>query len=177
MKDPISIIADLGVPTESFSAAIHHFYDRVDFSKDRYESLIAEIIGLDNPPTFESIKEAKLYFLYTIQETVRAFNTGTVPDMDDLWDAIVVKTKTMIARSPWSIKEYDTYATGEPKLDAMGKPKPKKGAKKELARQVYLDNNHRTMKRKEWIELLMEKVGLSQGGASTYYANLKKEYS
>ena len=81
MKDPISIIADLGVPTESFSAAIHHFYDRVDFSKDRYESLIAEIIGLDNPPTFESIKEAKLYFLYTVQETVRAFNTGIIPDM------------------------------------------------------------------------------------------------
>ena len=42
-----------------------------------------------------------------------------------------------------------------------------------IAKKVYEDNKGKVTARKDWIALLVKEVGLTEAGASTYYANLK----
>lgn len=140
-------------------------------SKEEMESRVAILLGHKEPPKFDNTKTARIAYGYAIQETI---NTKGNPD----WVTIMDKMEKFIADSPWSVKDYEVFShdsDAPPKLDAMGVPKKKKGAKKALAIEVYnrekLTDPDRS--RKDWIELLMEEVGLSKAGASTYYASLK----
>lgn len=177
MKAPLEVIADLGIPTDNYIAAAMSVND-LSFEKSLFESYIAEIIGMPQAPVFENDKATRIYFGYTVQETVRAFSTGNVPDMEDVWDTVVARASNFIEENTWSVKEYrdELNEDGTAKLDAAGNPKQRKGAKKEQAIKVWNDNADKqdTLSRKEWIALLCEEVGLSTAGASTYYANLKK---
>ena len=86
---------------------------------------------------------------------------------------------SFVDSSPWIFAKPDVpySSVGPAKLDAVGNPKRRKGAKKELAIKCYKENkelaDENKWARKDWIKCLMEEVGLSEGGASTYYANLK----
>jgi hypothetical protein len=187
MKAPLEVIADYGIPTNSWLDATQYVttadedisYQRPGIGtlpKEEYEKRIAEVLGLDAVPEYESQKIARIYFGYTVQETIRNFQVG-VPDMEWLWNDINQRAEKFMIEHPWAIKEYvNEDEDGEPKLDAAGNPKQRKGAKKELAKKVWADNADKqaTMPRKEWIALLCEEVGLTPAGASTYYANLKK---
>jgi hypothetical protein len=107
---------------------------------------------------------------YAIQETIE--NNGNAE-----WLVVMNKMNKLIAHSPWSVKDYEafTHESDAPaKLDAVGVPKRKKGAKKQLAIEVYNREKGTERTRGEWIELLMGEVGLSKAGASTYFAGLKK---
>lgn len=177
MKAPLEVIAEYGIPTNSFVAAIVALSDKVDtgrliLEKSWCEKEVAEIIGMEQPPVFETEKHAGLYFQYAVQETIRAYNEATdVPDMDVVWEKVQLRINKLVEEMPWTVKEYTT----EPKLDDEGKPKPKKGAKKELAKKVYAEQiEGKVSTRKEAIEILVKEVGLTPAGASTYYANLKK---
>jgi len=188
MKAPLEVIADYGIPTTSWLEATSYVTtadEDIDYqrpgigtqTKEEYERRVAEVLGLDAVPEYDSQKIARIYFGYTVQETVRNFNSGDRIDMEWLWDDINRRAQTFIVEHPWAVKEYVSEdEDGEPKLDAAGNPKQKKGAKKELAKKVWEDNADKqtTLKRKEWIALLCEEVGLTPAGASTYYANLKK---
>lgn len=188
MKAPLEVIADYGIPTNSWLEAAQFVLtadEDIDYQrpgmgslpKEEYAKRVAEVLGLSAVPEYETQKIARVYFGYTIQETVRNFLSGDRPDMEFLWMDINRRALKFITENPWSVKEYVSEDDdGEPKLDAAGNPKQKKGAKKELAKKVWADNADKqtTMKRKEWIALLCEEVGLTPAGASTYYANLKK---
>ena len=96
------------------------------------------------------------------------------PDIggQELVDLAFEKAKTFIENHSYVFAVPDEDA--EPKLDAIGNVKPKKGAKKELAIKVYNEKiRNKDVTRKDAIAILMEEVGMSAGGASTYYANLK----
>jgi hypothetical protein len=182
MQSPIDTIISYGIPTTSYIEAAQYVMNddpengRPFFglwSQERYETGIQSIIGLTAIPKYINLKTARLVFGYTVQETIKTFNSGIIPSMEDVWTDVTTKSAEYIKNHPWSVKDY-TQADGEPKLDAAGNPKQKKGAKKELAREVWNENKHKEMSRKEWIALLVELVGLTPAGASTYYAGLKK---
>lgn len=185
LKTPMRVITDLGIPTDSIVHAVQHIQSQEDthhyntfgpYSQQEYEEMITEIIGLDTTPSYASWKIARIYFGYTVQETLQAFNTGDVPDIEHLWDVINTRAEYFMKDQPWAIKEYTTDdSDDEQNLDAAGNPKQKKGAKKEAAKRVWNDNpdKQKSMSRKEWIALLCDEVGLSPAAASTYYANLK----
>lgn len=176
MKTPFEVITSYGIPTHNWVEAAQFVLATDLQTKSEYERRIVEVLGLTAVPHYESQKVARVYFGYTIQETVRAFNSNAIPDMEALWEDINKRARKFITENPWSVREYTNEGDdGEPKMDAAGNPKQKKGAKKELAKNIW-DNNvdkQKTMKRNEWIALLCEKVGLTPGGASTYYTNLK----
>jgi len=185
MKSPIQVITDYGIPTDSIIHAVQHIQSTEDthhyntfgpYSQQEYEQMITEIMGLDVTPSYDSWKIARTYFGYTVQESLRMFNTGDIPDMDELWKEINRRAEHFMKEYPWAITDYTAEAAeDDQKLDASGNPKQKKGAKKEAAKKVWNDNfdKQTTMARKEWIALLCEQVGLSPAAASTYYANLK----
>jgi len=185
LKSPMRVITDLGIPTDSIIHAVQHIQSQDEthhynifgpYSQQQYEKMITKIMGLDATPSYDSWKIARIYFGYTVQETLQAFNSGDIPDMDELWKTINSRAEYFMKDHPWAVKEYVTENLDEEqKLDASGNPKQKKGAKKEAAKKIWNNNpdKQKTMARKEWIALLCEEVGLSPAAASTYYANLK----
>ncbi len=185
LKSPLRVITDLGIPTDSIIHAVQHIQSQDEthhynifgpYSQQEYEQMITEIMGLDETPTYDSWKIARVYFGYTVQETLRMFNTGDRPDIDELWIEINRRAEHFMKDQPWAIKDYTAEAAEDnQKLDASGNPKQKKGAKKDAAKKLWDENPDKqtTLARKEWIAMLCEEVGLSSAAASTYYANLK----
>lgn len=165
----IEKLALIGIPTRSPSAAVQHMRDAGWFEKldEDYKYLIADLGGADSPT--EDSRELNFTFRYLVTEAIE----NSELKGKELVAVAYEKAKDFIASHQYVFATPD--ADVPPKLDAAGNPKPKKGAKKELARKVYdeqIRNKDKT--RKEAIEILVAEVGLSPAGASTYYANLKK---
>lgn len=177
MKAPLEVLEEFFIPTHSFIAAVTHLSNLEEkagwWRQDEYEEFTAEIIGLTPHPRFENQRAARLYFHYTVQETVRAFinAAGELPDMEEVWADVGRRVKGFIAANPWSIKEFDGEQT-----DENGNIKPKKGEKKEQALSLYKKMNDGKTTRTSIINALMEEVGMTKAGATTYFHNLKKEY-
>jgi len=179
----IELIKEWGLPTNDpvtlVQAAKNHdpFNGRhysVALDLEQLADRITQLIG--KTPELENIKHGYLVYGYALQETLRGERTG-----DDLYKDVIRRTNDLIKQSPWSTKIYDTYKPdddGKPKVDALGKPKQAKGAKRKKAIAVYREFENQAAQEKwsrsKWIELLMEKVGMTKAGASTYYAGLKK---
>lgn len=170
MKTPLEVIKGFGAPTDSYIAAVGFFNEKPMMTKEEYERGYSEIIYGEGTVEFLTHKHARFFFLYAVQETIRV-SQHAVPDMDEIAKDVEFRVNALEAKHPEMFKDYET---GEVKMDATGKPKPKKGAKKDHAKRVYADEIHgRGLSRKDAIALLAEKVGLTVAGASTYYANLK----
>lgn len=172
MQTPLEIIAGYGAPTNSYLAAIKHFGERESLPKQVCESRIAEIIGAEIAPSLSNEKEANLYFLYTIQETVRAFQGATIPEMADVWDEAQSRAKKFIETHPWTIKEYNNESVDP----ITNQPKQRKGAKKEQSEELYKEMNDGKNDRVAIIQAFMDQLGMSKAGATTYFHNLKKTF-
>ena len=170
MKTPIEVIQGFGAPTDSYIRAIGYFNEQPMMNKEQYERGYADVVGVEDVVVFDTFQHARFYFLYAVQETIRVAAT-TIPDMAEIADDVDRRVKALEAKHPEMFKDYET---AEVKMDATGKPKPKKGAKKDLAKKVYAEKiEGMNLKRKDAIAILAEEVGLTPAGASTYYANLK----
>jgi len=170
MQTPLEIIESYGAPTGSYIHAIRFFReDHAPLTKEECEKGVAEIIGMDGVPSYRNQKEATLYFLYCVQETIRAYNTGEIPDMSEVWNDVVRRATEYISSSPWAVKDYDSEQTADD-----GTPKQKKGAKKEQSRALYVKLNDGSHTRDDIINAFMDKLGMSKAGATTYFHNLKK---
>ena len=174
IKTPLEVIDEYGVSVTSYIKAVQALRE-MPFAKSDYESGYNRIIGTETFIIFETDYEAKFHFLYAVQETIRASYSADVLDMAEIASEVERLIEKLRIKHPTLFKTYENVDEfGSPKLDAIGKPKRKKGAKKELAKSVY--NQHirdKGLTRKEAIAIIMEKVGMSQQGASTYYHNLK----
>jgi len=164
----IEKLALIGIPTRSAAAAIQYMRDNGWFEKpiEDYKYLIADLGGADFPTDDE--REANYTFRYLVQEAIND------PELKgkDLVGLAYDKAITFIKNNQYVFAKKEDDAP--PKLDAAGKPKAKKGAKKERAIQVYNEKiKDKITSRKEAIEILVAEAGLTKGGASTYYANLK----
>ncbi len=170
MHPAIEVLQQRDIPISSYISAVQHINNRGELTHKEYIERIKELTG--EVVSFTNDFMYRFTYLYLIQNTVKtSFRTDKL-DMKEILNSSISEATTLLENNPW----FCYVPEKEPVLDANGKPKPKKGAKKEMAKQVwdkYKDDGvDRT--RKEWIQLLVDEVGLTPLGASTYYANLKK---
>ena len=156
------------IDTRSPNAAIAsmHRLGLIGEGASGHKDMVVELGNTDAPSDDE--RELDYTFRYMVTLVIEK------PDLGGqlLVDLAYTKAKTFIENHQYVFAVPDEDA--EPKLDAVGNVKPKKGAKKELARKVYDEKiRNKDLARKDAIAILMEDVGMSAGGASTYYANLK----
>lgn len=162
-------IKAIGIPTDTPVAAIQEMRDYGWFEKsgDEYGDLIISVTGVDAPTKDE--RELNYTFRYVVTTAIENPGLTGVPLVAEATD----RARKFIANHAYVFATPDEDET--PKVDAMGKPKAKKGAKKEHARKVYDEQvRNKDVTRKDAIAILVAEVGLSPAGASTYYANLKK---
>ena len=167
----LNILDRYHVPTTSYREAVNYVNEQEvshgELSGEEYRIRIIELTSLgDNL----SDKVAKWTYKYIIQEAIRAYGNTKLPvNMAEIYNISVTKAEYFIANTLHS----DVRAEAEPKVDANGKVKKKRGVKKELTCKLWAERSGDNLSRKEWIELLMEEVELTKAGASTYYAQLK----
>jgi len=166
MKSPLEVLNDLGAPTHSYIRTVQFFSEK-EWTHKQYERTIAKILGVPKIPPFDTNKEARLYFLYLTQETVKAFLGQDVPDMDVVWDKAVNDAKIFITDHPWCVMDYTSNTDGET---------PSKGAKKDRAQELYLSMNDGTHDRHAVIQALIDEVEMTKAGATTYFHNLREQY-
>jgi len=176
MKSPLEVIEEFGAPTHSYIEAVQHFNDRVNLTQSEYEKGYNDIIGTVTKVEFNDHTLARYHFLYAVQETIKASFDG-VPDMVVVVDEIEKHVAKLKASYPYLFKNsISPSGKPEPKqMDAAGLPKRRKGTKKKLTKEVYVEFiEGKDLTRKEAIAILVEKVRLKETVASTYYSNCKK---
>lgn len=137
--------------------------------KADYIRMLKDVTGKEL--SYENEDMYRMVYGYFVTEAINELNHTDVLDASKLLETAEVKAERLITNDPWMFAKPEA----EPKLDDDGKPKPKKGAKKDLAKKVYVEQiEGKVTKRKDAIEILVKEVGLTPAGASTYYANLKK---
>ena len=179
MKPPLKIISEYGCSTDSYVAAIQ-FLTQQDVDKSEYERRVQEIIGLPEPPECESWFSARVLFLYVIQETIREFNTGLIPLMEDIYHIAVERATNYIENNPWNETRFniehglkdvdDDVLEGGPIIST------KKGAKKDVTERLFKDLKSTGASRQKIIDAFVEQVGMSKAGSTTYFHALKKEF-
>lgn len=182
LRSPLEVIASYDIPTDSLVRATTRAGE-LYLNQRQFEQAIAEIVGSDIRPAYGNLKESRMYFRYTVQETVRAFLGGEIPDMGNVWEDAQQRAQAFIGANPWSTKDFvsetngvDEFGSPRLKVDARGNPKMKKGAKKELALSLYIRMNDGTNDRAAIIQALMDDVSMTKAGATTYFHNMKKTY-
>jgi polyhydroxyalkanoate synthesis regulator phasin len=180
MKTPLQVIADFGCPTNSAVDAIRHLSEREDLTHDQYRKGIQEMIGLTDPPETESYHYAMVLFKYIIQETIRAHNTGGIPDMDDMLDVCIKKTYKHLEEHPWSVTMFNIKHGLQEREEidletgVITSTKPK-GAKKDVTERIFNELKSKGASRQDIIDAFVEETGMSKAGATTYFHTLKKE--
>jgi len=155
-------ITEHGLP-HNFITAIQTLNETGDLGEVEYNKRICEVLDKDDVSISE--KYARHTYLYLIQEGIK----NGVADLA----VAEQKARKFVDANPWCLRSDPDGETKPRKLDAAGNPKKKKGAKKEMAIGFYNKHRAETWTRKQWIEQLVQHVGLTAAGASTYYANLK----
>ena len=184
--NPIDLISSWGIPVtnavSAISAVNNHDVDtgRPSTKALDEEAMLERIRMLTNNEQidkFDSPKHTKIIYGYVIQESVKRFSSDdplpSKSQLDEMFSAATEKASALIAKSPWTVKEYVSESSRPTGVDAAGNPKQKSGAKKEQAIALYEANKHLDLTRAEWVTKLMDDVGLTKAGASTYYSNLK----
>lgn len=112
---------------------------------------------------------------YLVMLAVKSHLIGESVRMLDLLTEAKTRSEKFIEEMAWSFVESENKAeieNADPELVKAGRAK--KGAKKVLALKIYKSKiKGKDLTRKESIAVLMEEIGLSAAGASTYYANFK----
>lgn len=175
MHKAIQTLHDAGIPTGSYIAAVQYLNERGTLTEDEYFDRINELLdghNLVNLPNDDIAEHRPRYaYLYFVQELIRASFSSDSFDTLNVWRDALKRAETFIRGNSYIFAKAED---DEPKLDATGKPKPKKGAKKELAKKVYAEKiDGKGLTRKDAIAILADEVGMTPAGASTYYANLK----
>lgn len=179
MKPPLKVIEELGCSTDSYISAIQHLAQK-DFSKSEYENQIQEIIGLTEPPECESWYYSRMLFMYVVQETIRGYQYGLIPDMEFVYEDAMYKSKANIESNPWNETRFNIQHGLKVDVDAeTGEEGPavatKKGAKKDVTEKLFRDLKNAGASRQKIIDAFVEEVGMSKAGATTYFHALKKE--
>lgn len=164
----LDALSKYGIPIHSYIAAVQSLTD-IELTPEQYRNRIEELSG--NKCTAED-KYVRIHYQYIVQETVRRSMNTDVINMDDIFELATKRAVKYCKESPWSFANRDGVELTA-KVDVQGNVKPKKGAKKALAKEVWEKRKGEEHTRKEWIAILVDEVKLTPAGASTYYSNLK----
>ena len=158
------------IPTSSYVAAIQYINNRPELTDADYLLRIEQLVGYSVEITAEHMP--RYVYLYLVQEIIRASQQSEDFRAVNVYEVAYKRAEEFLKENPYIFATSDD--TKPVKLDAAGNVKPKKGAKKELAKKVYKEHiEGKGLSRQDSIAIIMEKVGMTSGGASTYYANLK----
>lgn len=146
----------------------------LDYTNDQYHENTSELTGID-AIKFDDPRLSRTVFRYVIQNILTAHIAGNEYDVTELYTKSVEQSRKYVVDYSW------VFAKGEEeiKLDSQGNVAPKKGDKKVMAKDWYDKNHQRILalpkdqQRKTAIAELVKTVGLTDAGASTYWANLK----
>lgn len=183
MKAPLQVIEEFGCPTSSYIAAVQHLCQQ-DAPKLEYERRIQEIIGLTQQPDCSSWFEARVLFMYVVQETIREFSKGvpaSIADtlMEDVYRLALERAHIYIEGNPWNETRFNIehgLRIDKDEFGNDGEVTAKKGAKKEVTEQLFKDLKSTGASRQKIIDAFVEQVGMSRAGATTYFHALKKEF-
>jgi len=171
MNPLIETIKSQNVPVGSVCTAAQHLglsgiglLNDSDYI-DRIEAISGSKVAFDDSNMY------RITYSYLVTEIIKLSDNSDVLDVKNILLMAKAKALTLITDNPWMFAVVE----GEQKLDSAGNIKPKKGAKKDMAKKVYNDLiKDKVTARKDAIAILVKEVGLTPAGASTYYANLKK---
>lgn len=155
-------IEEWNIPTHSFTAAVRVSNAMGELTAEEYGERVARL-------TNKSLRDSdhpRFTYLYMIQEAVRSH--GKL-NGEELFDIAAEKSGKFVKENGW----MEVAKAATKKVDASGNPKKPKGDKKAAAVKLWNERKDENLSRKEWITLLVEEVGLTEAGASTYHANLK----
>lgn len=155
------------IPSHSFLAAMNAVIAEGDLEASEYRVRITELTGRGGELLD---REAKYTYMYLIQESVReqVKNPDIQLNMAIQYNIAERKAIDYIEANPWLFVECEET----PKIDANGKVKKKRGAKKDLVCKLWVEHKDDGWTRKQWIDFLVEAAEMTKAGASTYYANL-----
>jgi hypothetical protein len=173
MLSAIHVIERIGISTDS---ALRAFFKAKDMQLSPTKALefIQEITGNDEVRL--SGEQATYTFYYVIQNAVRAKMNQSVVEGDDLLYPAIDQANKLLERLTTGDLQFVRATLDEvPKVDSVGNPKKKKGAKQELAASLYV--KYQDKPRKEIIQLFIDEIGMSKAGATTYFYNMKKRFS
>ncbi len=176
MHNVIDMIEVYDLPLNSALGAIQAFNERARAGKYEYGAVLRSLIGNDCQE-LENPEHARVQVCYVIQLAIIAHIAGEKIDPAKLYDAATAKTYDLIKDIGWVFAKKEE----EIKLDASGKPKPKKGSKGERSYEVYCEMISKDATRKEIIEAFQseEVMGMTphtKSGATTYYYNMRRKY-
>lgn len=183
MKSPLQVISELGGSADSYITSVQFFAQQENIDKAEYERRIQEIIGLIDPPECESWFFARSFFMYVVQETIREFNNGIVPPieemMNDIYQVALEKATVYVESNPWNETrfniEHGLKRDDEDVLEEGLIISTKKGAKKDLTERLFKTLKATGASRQKIIDAFVTQAGLSKAGATTYFHALKKE--
>lgn len=181
MSAALNQITEMGIPTGSYTEAAIHLNG---LSEIVSVEDIKSVIGVDVQLTGDH-RYDKLFTSYIIYNIIEAKlrskfeeDKTVVPDPDMIVVYARERADRFMKECAWTFmgdnQEAKKAAIENAAPEDVKAGKAKKGAKKFLGLKVYNEQiKGNDLKRKEAIEILMTEVGLTQAGASTYYANFK----
>jgi hypothetical protein len=160
------------IPDTSYLKAIEYITDQEKLkgklTLSQYQERINEIDPVEGE--IEDVRLAEYTYKYLIQETLRAIGEDKIDvNIYEMHRLAIFKAEEFIKRNSYLWESEDKST----KLDAEGKVKSKRGSKKEATCQLWSERKDDGLTRQEWIKLLVEEVGCTKSGGSTYYARLK----
>ncbi len=185
MQNVMDMIEVYDLPTTSSIGAIQAYNERARDGRYDYGAVLRSLVGNDCQE-LEDHEHARVQVGYVIQLAIEANNAGKQLSQTELYVQATAKARDFIEDMSWTFAKKEV----EEKLDADGRPKPKKGSKGERSYEVYCEIFSKVAStlsepdaetRKEIIEAFQseEIMGMtphSKSGATTYFYNMKKKY-
>lgn len=167
--DLLKILERRKISTSSYIGAVQDLTVQHNYSPDQYRSLYNELT--DSKCQFDD-QEVVYQGRYLVQHLVRANVEGTPVEVSTLVRDADISAKAYLERlNDGDLKFLKTANTSSEEESETSKPK--KGQKKKIAEQVYLDM-WKTSTREEIIKALMEHSFTESGANSYYYVCSKK---
>lgn len=174
MNSKIEILNDYDIPTNSAIKAIRYLNEKRTLRIEDYNQRIKDLIPLS--ATFTDLRMARIVYLYLVQEIIKANRRN-----EKVSDAVLYNNATVSAKHVHSKNYYYadgdvTVANGNSNNKLTGKVRKKRQGYKEDSRRIFLEMKKEGAERKEVIENFIEKLGMPQNSAMSYFYMFKKEY-
>jgi hypothetical protein len=168
----------LKIPTTSFIRADQEFIEvHANLPASQYAEWYKEISGgfeLDQTDD----KKAEIKLRYLIQKFIKE----PILTAEEVVEAAARQYNAFMEKNGYL---YENRVNEQPMIREVKKTdgstvirvrRQDGRSKSEVAEEVYMANRTKDLDRKGWIALLVEEVGLTPGGASTYFCNLQKKH-
>lgn len=174
MSDALTKVAELGIPTSGYIAAIQYLREH----PLQTHTYVAQYEGITGSPlVYSTDNEARIKFSYLIQELIRNPTLSLV----EVTDLAAANAAVFLQKNPWSAK---SYASEDPPVALIDPTNPippvaskgkrtKVAGRKEQAFAIYKANDGKS---KAEVLALFAAAGMSKASAQTYFYQCKKEF-